>query len=249
MHSNVKIWLSVLIQRQCLMQDEIFSIMSVTHRPLSALAKCAMAPAKWTFAFLAAALLTCLPSDAMAKRASIALTFDDLPALTIFKDQAYVNDLTVRLLSSLKRHRIPAIGFVNESKLEDLDRSQQIRVLQQWLAASMRLGNHTFSHESPNSLGAEGFIADIVRGEPVTRALLAARHQRLDWFRHPYLETGAPETVKRAIDTWLRLHHYRIAPVTIDANDWEFAEPYDDAVARGNQADTKHIRASYLEYT
>jgi peptidoglycan/xylan/chitin deacetylase (PgdA/CDA1 family) len=39
----------------------------------------------------------------------------------------------------------------------------------------MDLGNHTFSHESPNDLGAQGYIDDIAKGEPVTRELLAAR--------------------------------------------------------------------------
>jgi hypothetical protein len=38
--------------------------------------------------------------------------------------------------------------------------------------------------------------------------------------------------VKNAIDAWLAAHGYRIAPVTIDADDWEFAEPYEDALAR-----------------
>ena len=162
----------------------------------------------------------------------IALTFDDLPALTILKDQASVNYLNAKLLQGLKRNKITATGFVNESKIDELDRPQQIRILERWLKASMDLGNHTYSHESPNILGAAAYINDIVRGEPVTRGLLAARHRRIGWFRHPYLETGTPEAVKREIDDWLRAHGYRIAPVTIDADDWEFAEPYEDAIAR-----------------
>ncbi len=189
------------------------------------------------------------PSQARPPRATIALTFDDLPALTILKDQASVNYLNTKLLKGLKRHKIPAIGFVNESKLDELDRPQQIRILERWLDASMDLGNHTFSHESPNILGAASYTADIARGEPVTRGLLAAKHRRIGWFRHPYLETGTPEAVKREINDWLRAHGYRIAPVTIDANDWEFAEPYEDAVARQDDTRRKHIRAVYLDYT
>ncbi len=194
-------------------------------------------------------LLAAGPAEARTESATIALTFDDLPALTILKDQASVNYLNAVILRGLKRHRIPATGFVNESKIDELDRTQQIRILQQWLDASMDLGNHTFSHESPNTLGAAGYIADIAKGEPVTRSLLAARHRHIGWFRHPYLETGTPEAVKQEIDTWLRAHGYRIAPVTIDADDWEFAEPYEDAVARHDETRRKHIRAVYLDYT
>ena len=194
-------------------------------------------------------LMLGMPAAAEAERAKIALTFDDLPALTILNDQPYVNYLNDTLLRGLKRHHIPAIGFVNEGKLDEIDRPQQIAVLRKWVDASMALGNHSFSHESPNTLGADGYIADIVRGEPVTRELLAARHQRIGWFRHPYLETGAPEAVKTQIDTWLAANGYRIAPVTIDASDWEFAEPYDDAIARRDEPGRRRIRAQYLAYT
>lgn len=188
-------------------------------------------------------------AEARGHEAEIAITFDDLPALTILRDQPYVTYLNAMILRGLKRHRIPATGFVNESKLDELDRGQQIAILRQWLDAGMDLGNHTFSHESPNTLGAAGYIADIAKGEPVTRDLLAARHRRLAWFRHPYLETGTPLAVKREIDVWLRTHGYRIAPVTIDGDDWEFAEPYDDAIARHDEARRQAIRREYLKHS
>ncbi len=190
-----------------------------------------------------------LAATARAGTGKVALTFDDLPELSIFADQPYVNDLNDRLLKGLRRHRLPAIGFVNASKLDEIDRAQQIANLNKWLDAGMTLGNHTFSHESPDVLGAEGYIADIARGEPVIRGLLKQRGQSLDWFRYPYLETGFPETVKRQIEDWLAAHGYRIAPVTIDANDWEFAEPYEDALSRRDEARRLRIKAQYLAYT
>jgi len=190
------------------------------------------------------------PASAVhAETGKVALTFDDLPALSLFDDQPYVNYLNDMLLRGLKRHHLPAIGFVNESKLDAIDRTQQIANLEKWLKAGMNLGNHTFSHESPDTLGAKGYIEDIARGEPVTRDLLAERHRPLNWFRHPYLETGFPAAVKREIDDWLGAHGYRIAPVTIDANDWEFAEPYDDAISRHDEPRRLRIKRQYLDYT
>lgn len=186
---------------------------------------------------------------AAAREGKVALTFDDLPALTILHDQAYVDDLNANLLAKLRRHRFPAIGFVNESKMEDLTPDHQIDNLKHWLDAGMSLGNHTYSHGSPNTLGAEGYIADIVRGEQVTRPMLKARGMKLRWFRHPYLETGYPAAVRNTIDAWLKTHGYRIAPVTIDAEDWEFAEPYDDAVAKQDVERQAQIRKAYLDYT
>ena len=87
----------------------------------------------------------------------------------------------------------------------------------------MELGNHTFSHDAPEELGAKGYTEDIAKGEVVTRPLMAAHHHRERWFRHPYLKSGYPLAVKVYIDDWLARHGYRIAPVTMDADDWEFA--------------------------
>ena len=204
---------------------------------------------KTALALIAPLVLLAQPAAAREEPGKVALTFDDLPALSLFADQPYVNYLNDMLLRGLKRHHLPAIGFVNESKLDEIDRAQQIANLRKWLDAGMNLGNHTFSHESPDELGGPGYIADIAKGEPVTRELLAERHKKRAWFRHPYLETGIPEAVKREIDTWLTAHGYRIAPVTIDADDWEFAEPYDDAISRHDEARRLRIQKQYLEYT
>lgn len=193
--------------------------------------------------------LVMFPREAQAAAGKVALTFDDLPGLSVFADQPYVNYLNYTLLRGLRRHRLPAIGFVNEGKLDEINRPQQIANLQKWLDAGMNLGNHTFSHESPDALGAQGYIQDIARGEPVVRGLLKQRGKPLNWFRHPYLETGFPEAVKREIDGWLAAHGYRVAPVTIDADDWEFAEPYDDAISRHDEARRLSIKAQYLRYT
>ena len=37
--------------------------------------------------------------------------------------------------------------------------------------------------------------------------------------------------------------------MTIDADDWEFAEPYDDAIARRDEIKRLRIKAQYLQYT
>jgi peptidoglycan/xylan/chitin deacetylase (PgdA/CDA1 family) len=200
------------------------------------------------FALAALFLITC-GSMTQAKGGEIALTFDDLPALTLMGDQAYVNDLNARLLRGLKNHHLPATGFVIEGNLDGLDRIQQIAILRSWLEAGMDLGNHSFSHESPNSIGADAYIEDIARGEPVTKALLSEYGKTMTWYRFPYLETGKTTSEKEKIVHWLVAHHYRIAPVTMNADDWEFAEPYDDALSHGDAARVAHIRQQYLQYT
>jgi hypothetical protein len=75
----------------------------------------------------ALALIACLAigTNARAATGTVALTFDDLPNLSVSADQPYVNYLNDMLLRGLRRHRLPAIGFVNESKLNEIDRIQQ----------------------------------------------------------------------------------------------------------------------------
>ena len=81
------------------------------------------------------------------------------------------------------------------------------------------------------------------------RELLQARGLQLRWFRHPYLETGYPAAAKSEIDGWLAGHGYRVAPVTMDADDWEFAEPYDQAVAQNDRRLQRRIVRAYLIHT
>lgn len=197
-------------------------------------------------AFALAVLIGLAPG--WTRAGEVALTFDDLPGMTLLNSQAWVDYANGMILRGLRRHHFPATGFVIEGKLDELDRSRQIAILRRWRDAGMGLGNHTFSHESPNTLGAPAYVKDIARGEPVTRRLLHERGRTLVWFRHPYLETGFPKSQKDFIDAWLVRHGYRVAPVTMEASDWEFAEPYDDALARHDDARVLRIRAEYLGY-
>ena len=193
-----------------------------------------------------AALATCV--SAHARPAEVALTFDDVPGATLIEDQAYIDHINIELLARLRKNHLSATGFVNEGKLDELNRTHQIQNLRRWLVAGMHLGNHTYSHESPNTLGAGAYITDIARGARMTGELLKRRHQHIRWFRHPYLETGSPLAVREQIDHWLAAHGYQIAPVTMNAEDWEFSAVYDDAVAHRDEAARKLIRQQYLAH-
>jgi len=198
------------------------------------------------FATLAAACLAITPAH--ARSGQIALTFDDLPELSLVTDQSYVDHFTDDLLAGLRRHHLPATGFVVASKLDELDRAHQIAVLDKWLAAGHDLGNHTFSHDSPNELGPNAYIADIARDDTPLRELMAPYHRHPRWFRHPYLETGSPAAARRQIDDWLATHGYRVAPVTLVPSDYIFSEPYDVAVARHEDAHARRLRRNWLAY-
>src|SRR2546421_7573895 len=122
---------------------------------------------------------------------SVAITIDDLPVVrvSVSSDWASVTD---RLLTTLKQHNAPAIGFVNESKLYDNGRldSTRVALLQDWLNAGEELGNHTFAHIPPDNTPLAEYLDGIQRGEVVTRALAQRAGRPFRYFRHPLLHTG-----------------------------------------------------------
>jgi peptidoglycan/xylan/chitin deacetylase (PgdA/CDA1 family) len=186
---------------------------------------------------------------APASAGLVALTFDDLPVFGPFYTPAQGEDVTTRLLGGLKRNHLRAIGFVNEIQLDNNYRDSRIAILKQWLDAGMDLGNHSYSHLSLTRTAVDAYIGDVAKGETATKALLAARGRKESWYRYPYLETGTTVANRQTFEAWLTDHGYRVAPVSMENSDWEFAEPYADALARGDKTEAAHIRTAYLDFT
>lgn len=196
--------------------------------------------ARWLF-------LLAIPAQALA--GEVALTFDDLPVYGPRETIVEADALTKGLLKGLVRHHLPATGFVNEIQLEGPDRAARVDLLAQWLAAGMDLGNHSYSHLSLTTTPVDAYIADVARGETVTRTLLAQRGRTERWYRYPYLETGPTPEVRQRFEGWLAQHGYRVAPVTMENSDWAFADRYDEALASHDAKAAAAIRRAYLTFT
>jgi peptidoglycan/xylan/chitin deacetylase (PgdA/CDA1 family) len=184
-----------------------------------------------------------------ARAEPVALTFDDLPQLALTDAVDYARVTNDRLLEGLRRHRLPATGFVVGAKLEGPERPARTALLEAWLKAGKPLGNHTYDHSSLNKTPLADYIADVQMDDEILRPLMAAHHEKPRWFRHPYLETGATAEVQHGFEAWLKAHGYRVAPVTLENADWMFAYPYDEAVLKGDRAEAERIRLEYVDYT
>jgi peptidoglycan/xylan/chitin deacetylase (PgdA/CDA1 family) len=181
----------------------------------------------------------------------IAITVDDLPAgAARFMSAAAITEMTGKLLAALQREKVPAVGFVNERKLffnwGEVD--ERIKALNMWLDAGFELGNHTYAHTSLNKAGLKEFEESVIQGETVTRLLLAQHNKQLRYFRHPYLDTGRDLQTRREAEAFLVARGYRIAPITMDAWDWNFAIVYDDARKRSDTALQQEVVSGYLSY-
>jgi peptidoglycan/xylan/chitin deacetylase (PgdA/CDA1 family) len=207
-------------------------------------------------AFLTTALLaTALAARAGAQGAAttpttgrqVAVTFDDLPA-----PQGELEDMrsiTTRLLESVKRNRVPAVGFVNERKLYRRgEMDARTDLLRAWLDAGLELGNHTFSHINLQKAPLADYEEDVVRGETVTRMLLAERGMKLRYFRHPFLFTGTTPEYKKGLADFLAARGYTVAPVTFDNGDYIFADAYFKAKKRGDAETARRVADAYVPY-
>src|SRR5215470_14467061 len=209
------------------------------------------APALLLFCASLATLQNPPPPPASKVDRQISITIDDLPAsAAIHMSGAEIVDMTAKLLAALKQQQVPAVGFVNERRLyyNLAQTSDTIKALNLWLDNGFELGNHTFAHTSLNRAGLKGFEDDVIQGEPLLKLLLAQHGQTLRYFRHPYLDTGRDLQTRREADAFLTQRGYRIAPVTLDGWDWNFAAIYDDARRRGDAALQQQIVTSYLAF-
>jgi peptidoglycan/xylan/chitin deacetylase (PgdA/CDA1 family) len=182
----------------------------------------------------------------------VAVTFDDLPLASATPlDVAARESVTARLLSAVVKHRVPAIGFVNEGKLADSAgrlRPEMVALLERWLDDGLELGNHTYAHPDLHTTPLPEFEADVMRGDSVTRRLLAVRGQMPRYFRHPYLHTGRSLPVRDSLVAFLGRHGYRVAPVTIDNADYVFARAFDQAKYRGDSVGAARLATAFLIY-
>jgi peptidoglycan/xylan/chitin deacetylase (PgdA/CDA1 family) len=180
----------------------------------------------------------------------VAITIDDLPSGMADRLPASdITAMTTKLLGTLRDQKIPVVGFVNEKKLyKPGEVDERIKALQMWVDYGFELGNHTFSHPSLNQVPLKDWEDDVIRGETVTRMLLAQHKMKLRYFRHPYLDTGRDLLTRRQADAFLTERGYRLAPITLDGWDWMFAGLYEDAKKRGDTTYQQQIVKEYLSY-
>ena len=207
----------------------------------------------FSFALLALVTVSFSANQGTSKRSldrEIAVTFDDLPAVSTKRDIGTWKEITTKLLKTISSNRIPAIGFVNENKLIPDGQHDEARValLRMWIAAGLELGNHTYSHRSLNSTPLEEFESDTIRGEETVSRLLREKGKKLRYFRHPFLHTGRSLETKKAFESFLAGRGYTIAPVTIDNSDWVFARAYDNARDANDNRAMKQVADAYVPY-
>lgn len=198
-------------------------------------------------------LLLCVSTAAQTAQPvrRVAVTIDDLPYIAPGQSSLRgAQRVTKEILRVLRSHQAPAIGFVNEGKLEvNGEKEARIALLEQWIAAGMILGNHTYSHPDFNNLTVEQFEDEIIKGEVITRRLMRSHQPYQLYFRHPMTHTGETLGRQEAIEAFLAARGYKVAPHTIENSDFIFNVPYVTALRNKDEAMAKRVRSAYLDFT
>lgn len=197
--------------------------------------------------------ITGVATQAMAQsdRREVAVTFDDMPAVSVVDRSRARAQATVRdLIAALRRHGVAATGFVNEQKLYQngtLD-SARLTLLADWIHAGHELGNHTYSHRDLHTTAVSVYQDDILRGERHSRALSARLGSPFRYFRHPMLHTGRSPGIQAQVSGFLKQHGYTVAPVTIDNYDYLYSAAYERTLAAGDTSGARAVRDDYVAY-
>ena len=183
----------------------------------------------------------------------IAVTFDDLPiaSLALENDIPAQKAVTARLLDTLAAFHVPTIGFVNAGRFAPHGTMEPARVtvLRQWIDAGQAIGNHSYSHLDFHKTTLARYTADVEHGDSLIRALLLAAHRPPPvWFRHPFLHTGRDSAARARFERGLAEQGYRVAPVTVNSDEYLYAARYDRLAARRDSGGMRTVAVAYVDY-
>lgn len=175
----------------------------------------------------------------------VALTFDDLPSTGVDAcDTVAVRDVTRRLTGVLEARSLPAAGLVTPGRA-CLTPGLLSETLQRWRAVGAILGNHTATHPDINTTPVDAYLDDIDRAQDLIDAAVATDER---WFRPPLLHSGDDPRKKRALDDHLADRGYRVAPVTVDNQEWVYAAVYARARRTGDDDLARRVAGAYVEH-
>ena len=175
----------------------------------------------------------------------LGITFDDLPAAG--PDASFITrqEVSDKIIKTLKDNKIPEVyGFINGILLYDTD--TQKKILSDWKNAGYLLANHTFSHFDLSEVKSQDYIRDIERNETIL-ADYASNISEFKIFRYPYLMEGDSLDKRYSIRSYLKKRNYKIAQVSIDTGDWEFNDAFIRCKEKNKNQEIDQIVERYIQ--
>jgi peptidoglycan-N-acetylglucosamine deacetylase len=202
-------------------------------------------PSNWVTTALAVLTMTAPASLAAQSARSVAVTFDDVPGVAL-SNCSNVVATNNRLLAMLKKHRVPATVFVVTGPGR-CGANLLPGILKAWLADGHEVASHSHSHRDINSMPIAQYLADVDTADHRLRALLP-RGTPLRYYRAPFLHTGNTTAKKDALAAKMRVLKYAPGVVTIDNQEWVFAEAYAKAKSTRDSVLLRRILPAYYAH-
>ena len=193
----------------------------------------------------AAGVATPAVSAQHAPDRQVVLTFDDLPMTgASLCDSAAVQHVTEALTGYLKENGLPALGLATSGR-PCLTPALLGRTLQRWADVGAEIGNHTAHHPDLNGMALGPYLDDLDLGQRLIDDVVENRRR---WFRPPYLHMGNEPGKKAGLLAHLAEHRYRLAPVTVDNQEWVYAAVYAEARARRDSELARRVADGYVRH-
>jgi peptidoglycan-N-acetylglucosamine deacetylase len=190
-------------------------------------------------------------SFAQSKR--VAITFDDAPFIQ-WSPKTPVAELkksNQKILDALTKYNVPAAVFINESPLiKEGETDERLQILKLWIDNPLvTLGNHGYTHANYAEMSASAFKDEIMKGEVITKKLLAGTNKKLEYFRFPFNAVGKDSITKNEMELFLKEKGYISTPFTIESSDYMFNTLYQKAIDENNRDKADKIARDYISYT
>jgi peptidoglycan/xylan/chitin deacetylase (PgdA/CDA1 family) len=188
-------------------------------------------------------LFALLLASCAAARPQIAITIDDVPVHSPYPPGLTANQVNAQMIAALSAAHVPATAFLNGIGVEQ--HPETMAALEQWRAAGLIVGNHTWSHPHLSELTPAKFETELTRNEPILRRIGGGSDWR--WFRYPFLDEGENAAKRIAGREVLAKYGYRVAAVTMSFSDWQFTSPYARCAAAHDDAAILELERIYLD--
>jgi beta-lactamase regulating signal transducer with metallopeptidase domain/peptidoglycan/xylan/chitin deacetylase (PgdA/CDA1 family) len=180
----------------------------------------------------------------------IAIGFVSIPPVDRTANAPKDAEATARLLiEKLKRHNVPAIGFLQGSMISDGEKMYPVRagVAKMWKDAGFDVGIGGYKHIWLYHTPADDYIANIEKNERAAKQLFGDQ-AAIRYFSYPYLNTGKTVEDRAKVESWLASRGYTPVKYTIDNQEWMYSYAYDMARNDNDVNTMKEIREAYLSY-
>lgn len=183
----------------------------------------------------------------------LAIGFVSIPPVDRTANAPKDADATMRLLiDTLKRHKVPAIGFLQGGMISDGEKFFPVRkeIARMWIDAGFELGLGGYKHIWLHNTPVDEYIANIEKNEAIAKKLLGDMGAPPRYFSYPYLNTGKSVDDKAKVEAWLAAPNrgYTSVKYTVDNQEWMYSYAYDMARNDNDVNTMREIRTSYLAY-